>query len=934
MANPLPEEKELYERIGREGLAITEDIWDFVYRRVNDNTTAIILICQRWLDKKEAMPVQEAGRILVWTKDIKNTVSAITTPSKENRLFPQLQNASSLNPIIQELITHQFGNDIYAIEMMVQDAIDYINPTPVPVEVLQRIVVHALAIQGFLEKFRSTVQWKDSAEKYHDLYDSFHDGLVMTDMRGHILDANQSYATMLQCTKEEIITRTYQEFTPEKWHQSEKEFVKSLLTKKDNYIEYEKEYIKKDGTVFPVNLEVWLIKDKEGNPLGMWKIVRDITGRKKAQREFEEDVLATQTVIDNIAAGVSLSDTKGRFVIFNRRMQQITGYTMDEINKQDLGVLLYPDPEDRQEAIGRLSTITSGKGTYDVETTIKTKDDAERIVSVSTTLINYKGNEMFLSIWRDITEIRLLEKALKDSEVRFRRLFEAAQDGILLLNVDTGQITEVNPFLIHMLDYSRDEFLGKKLWEVGAFINTDKSKAAFCKLQTEGYVRYEDLPLRTKDGRLINVEFVSNVYNVDSTKVIQCNIRDITERKRLAAELFKVNNALLEANARLEQLALKDSHTGLYNHRYLKEAVEVSFSRAERLGTPLSVIMMDIDYFKSINDVYGHVFGDLVLKQFALQLVKAVRPYDVAIRYGGEEFIILSIDTDRAGAITLAKRILERVDLYSFGDKAHSVKLKVSLAVATYPEDSIKTSAELVDYADQFLNKAKENGGNRVYSSLDTETGTGAAEESSDIHSLKEKIGKLTVRANQSLIEETLAFAKTIELKDHYTGTHVEKTVRFAVKISQELHFPNDKIEQIKEAAMLHDLGKVGIPERILHKKSKLSSEEFEEIKKHPQIGVDIIRPIHSLHPIIPFLLYHHERWDGKGYPHGLVGERIPLGARIIAIADVYQALVSDRPYRKAYSKIKALRIIKEASGTQFDPTIVNALSAVLQDGD
>jgi HD-GYP domain-containing protein (c-di-GMP phosphodiesterase class II) len=177
-----------------------------------------------------------------------------------------------------------------------------------------------------------------------------------------------------------------------------------------------------------------------------------------------------------------------------------------------------------------------------------------------------------------------------------------------------------------------------------------------------------------------------------------------------------------------------------------------------------------------------------------------------------------------------------------------------------------------------------------------------------------------------------LAFAKALGLKDFYTGEHVEKTVHYAVRISQKLNFPKDKVELIRQAAMLHDLGKVGISDKILHKKSKLSKEEFEEIKRHPQIGVDIIRSIHSLRPVIPAVMHHHERWDGKGYPHGLKMLQIPLIARIISIADVYQALTSDRPYRKAYSKEKALGIIKKGSGTQFDPDIVNSFCEVLQE--
>ena len=925
MANPLPEERELYERMRSEGIAINKDVWDSMYHRVNDNITAIILICQRCIEVREDMKVQEAARILVWTKDIKNSTNSITASSRESLVFPQFQDKMPINSIVQELITHQFGNDLYAIELMLQDAIDPISSAPVPLEIVQKILVHAQAINMFLEKFRDTVQWKESEEKYHNLYELLQDGMVMTDMRGRILDANQAYLNTFDYTKEEIKGLTCQQLMPEKWKKPEEGFLNGLITKKSDSVEYEKEGIKKDGTVFPILLKVWLIKDKQGNPLGMWRVIRDITDRKNAQREFEEEIFASHTVIDNINIGLSLSDKRGRFVIFNHSLQEITGYTMEEINKQDLGVLLYPDLEDRRKAISRLSEIAAGKGTFDVETIIKAKDGLKKIILVSTSLINHKGSDMFLSIWRDITESRHLQDALQVSETRFRRLFETAQDGILILDADTGQIREVNPFLIDMLGYSHEDFLGKELWEMGAFIDTDKCKTAFKVLQIKKYVRYEDLPLRTKDGRLVNVEFVSNVYSVDHTKVIQCNIRDITERRHLEMEREG-------SNKKLEQLALRDSHTGLYNHRYLKDALEINFSRVERESGLLSVIMMDLDYFKSINDVYGHVFGDLVLKQFAELLTGTVRPYDVVIRYGGEEFLIISPEIGRGGAIILANRILGKVQLHNFGNKAHSIKLKLSLAAASYPEDNVRKGMELVDLADQILNKAKESGGNRVCSSLDIKKESGKTPESSNIHSLKDKISKLTIRANQSLIEETFAFAKTIELKDHYTGEHSERTVRYAVEISQKLNLPHETIGLIEQAAMLHDLGKVGISEQILHKKSKLSRVEFEEIKKHPQIGVDIIRPIHSLHPIIPALLYHHERWDGKGYPYGFKKERIPLMARIIAIADVYEALVSDRPYRKAYSKEKAIRIVKKASGTRFDPDIVNSFLKVLQD--
>ncbi|MCK9604472.1 MAG: PAS domain S-box protein [Candidatus Omnitrophica bacterium] len=922
MANHSSEKKELYARIRSEGITIDKNVWNFMYHRVNENITAIILICQRWLGNREAMPTQEAERILARIQDIKNAISALTVPLKESSAFPQFQDVIPINSVVKELITHQFGNDMHAIELILQDAVSLISPVPVPLGAVQKIIDHTQAIKGFLEKFSDVVQWEESEEKYRNLYYSFQDGLVMTDLKGHILEVNLAYSNMLNYTAEEIKKLTYQQLTPERWHKIEEVFVNDLIAKKVGSVEYEKECIKKDGTVFPIGIKVWLIQDKQGNPLGIWGIVRDITERKKAQREFEEEILASHAVIDNIGIGLSLSDKKGRFVIFNSGMQKITGYTMEEINKQGLDVVLYPDLKERQKAISRLSEITPEKGISNVETIIKVKDSSERTVSVSTSLIKYKGSEMFLSIWHDITEYKRLQEALQDSETRFRRLFEAAQDGILILKADTGEITEVNKFLVDLLGYSREEFLGRKLWEIGAFIDVDKSKVAFRELQTKGYVRYEDMPLQTKAGRLIDVEFVSNVYEVDHTRVIQCNIRNITEFK---AERERMNK-------KLEQLALKDSHTGLYNHRYLKEAIGVNFSQTERRSSLLSVIMMDLDYFKSINDVYGHVFGDLVLKQFAMLLTKTVRPYDVVIRYGGEEFIIISPDTDRAGALILANRILENIQLHNFGNKKHSIRLKLSLAVATYPEDDVHKGMELVDLADQILNKVKESGGNRVFSSTDIKITSKSSSQSPDIHLLKEKISRLTKRADQSLIEETLAFAKALELKDHYTGEHVERTVHYAIKLSQELKFSSERSELIRQAATLHDVGKVGISEKILQKNSRLSKKEFEEVKKHPQIGVDIIRPIHSLHPVIPALLYHHERWDGKGYPYGLSRQQIPLMARIVSVAAVYQALVSDRPYRNAYPKEEAIEIIQKSSGTQFDPDIVNSFLKVLQE--
>jgi diguanylate cyclase (GGDEF)-like protein/PAS domain S-box-containing protein len=504
-----------------------------------------------------------------------------------------------------------------------------------------------------------------------------------------------------------------------------------------------------------------------------------------------------------------------------------------------------------------------------------------------------------------------------------------------MLTCPDGIIAYLSPACQAVLGYSPEELVGKQPWIVYPE-DLRKVKNAHYQALKGGNGINLDYRIITKSGR---IKWIAHswapILKDNKLQMVVSVIRDITERKEAREKLEKLNKEILLSNKRLKQLSLRDSHTGLYNHRYLEEIIEVEFDKAKRYGSPLSIIMLDIDYFKSINDAYGHQFGDLVLSQLAGQLKRKLRRYDIVIRYGGEEFIILSPITDRPTAMVLAQRLLDSLHLYNFGNRKQKVRLKLSFAVAAYPESRVAKGMDLIEEADKILNYAKESGGNRVYSSLDMKKERVAhlaknGREPVGVKYLREKIDKLNRRANQSLIEAIFAFAKTIELKDKYTGRHVELTVKYATDMAKKLRLSSKEIDDIRQASILHDLGKIGISEKILLKRAKLTKEEFEEIKRHPQIGVDIIRPLHFLHDIIPLILYHHERWDGNGYPHGLKGEDIPIGARIIAVADAYQALTSHRPYRKAYAKRRALQIIREDTGTHFDPNVVKVFLEIL----
>ncbi len=321
------------------------------------------------------------------------------------------------------------------------------------------------------------------------------------------------------------------------------------------------------------------------------------------------------------------------------------------------------------------------------------------------------------------------ESRVAASELRYRRLFETAQDGILILDFDTGFIQDANPFIINLLGYTRDELVNKELWEIGAIIDKTLALKAFTTIQEEGYLRYENLPLRHKNGDIREVEFISNAYHVGGNKVIQCNIRDITERKKLEEENLKFQ---------------------------------------------------------------------------------------------------------------------------------HSISV-----------------------------------------------------------SLHEMI-------------ETLA--NVIVARDSYTAGHQKRVANLASAIAAKLNLPLHTIEGIHLSALIHDIGKIAIPAEILTKPTGLSSFELAMLRNHVQTGYDILKNIHFPWNIAQIVLEHHERLDGSGYPNGLKGDSICEEARIIAVADVVEAISSDRPYRKSRGIDAALEEITDNSGKLYDSRAVNACLQVFQE--
>jgi len=656
---------------------------------------------------------------------------------------------------------------------------------------------------------------------------------------------------------------------------------------------------------------------------------------KRLETSLNDSQQQYRTTVDSLADALHVVDEGLRIVLMNKVFKQW--------NKR-LGLITEVEGRSIFEVFPFLSEVVrkeyeevfaTGKTLITEE---KTQIEGKDIVTETRKIPVFKGGKVVqvITVIRDITESRKLQDALRENERFLNSVFMSIQDGVSVLDNEMN-IIRVNAAMEKWYSHAMP-LVGKKCYQ--AYHDLDKP-CAVCPtaltLKTK-QAAYEVVPKRGPQGEIVGWLDLYSFPLFDSLTgkmqgVIEY-VRDISSRVEAEKKYQKANTARNRVRKKLKELSLYDSDTGLFNHRYLEKAIEIEFHRAQRYCHPFSVIILDIDYFKSINDVFGHKFGDKVLLRFARQLKMMLRRCDILVRLGGEEFLILLTNLDRAAALNLAQRLLNAINLYNFGDKRHTVKLKVSLGVASYPEDKVIRAMDLVNLAEDFMDKAKEKGGNQICSCLDF-PGDGLKRkkiilETKNIAFLQDKLAKLTKKTNQNLIEAIFALSRTIELKDRYTGEHVERTVSYAIEIARKLGLSREEQEAVRQAAMLHDLGKIGIPEKILLKKGRLTPKEFELIKRHPEIGADILRPIQLLHNIIPYIYYHHERWDGKGYLQGLKGEDIPLGARIIAIADVFQALTSDRPYRKAHPFKKAIQIIESGAGTQFDPHIVKIFLSIV----
>ena len=410
------------------------------------------------------------------------------------------------------------------------------------------------------------------------------------------------------------------------------------------------------------------------------------------------------------------------------------------------------------------------------------------------------------------------------------------------------------------------------------------------------------------------------------------NHNDLRVRLKAGRRIVELNEELLYVRDNLEKQATHDKLTGLYNRHFMVEILEKEFSRALRHQSDLSCLLLDLDNFKDVNDTFGHTFGDLVLREFSAGLDQNIRKSDISIRYGGEEFMVLLPNTGIAGAQNIAEKIRATCEKKRYDDGHNSTTVTVSIGIASIKQHQLIDDKEIVACADKALYRSKAEGRNRITVYMKKPSwisNNNEISEDNNLGHLKENIAVVLEKTKKSSIESLELLTRDLSSDEHKQHNHDIK--RYITLIGEKLALPPAIIETFKRAANFHDYFKILLRKTFKTKHIVLNKEERTEIEDHPYMLSELIDSFDFFANEKSILQYHHENFDGTGYPDGLEGNEIPLGARIFAMVDAITAMLSGRLHRVKLSPEEMIIELADKAGTQFDPMLVSLFLDIIE---
>ncbi len=765
---------------------------------------------------------------------------------------------------------------------------------------------------------------REREARFRGVFEGSPDGIFIVDERGVIVDCNEQAAVMNGYSKDELLGQPIAvvnaseetvdiSYDPQGKSFPPREYFEYL--RREGKLQFRSIHRRKDGTQFPVEVSATLV-NLNGQEYSVG-FDRDISDRDVLMAQLRENEQKLQLMARNLKDVIFELDSDGRYTYVSPAHEAVLGRGEEVIGTYHTDSLAY---EDKHHALAALRRAAVDKREVRVEYRyINPERGLIWLESVASSYVNRDGEVAVVVTARDISQRKRAEEALYQQAQRQELAAKLASE---FLNESLNQVDErISESLEHI-----GKTLGGDRCHISQLANGGRTVTT-----THEWLNIEvDYPFaRTSDLDLYDLPWLYGQIIARSVVALS-SLDDLppdawAERRRLKERGVKslicvpmmtggevtgllsvyflqnprfatdddvhmlqiaagvMASALERAKAerQLTHLTFHDQVTGLYNRTFLEEEIR-------RLDTerqlPLSMIMIDVNGLKMVNDALGHQEGDRLLRRVAQLLRQSCRQEDIVARWGGDEFVVLLPSTDSVDAGHVCQRIRAACDAAD----ERPVRPSVALGYST------KTSAE-----QEFTQVLKE------------------AEDGMYTNKMS------AAQSSRSTIIASLQ--RTLEEKSHETREHAQKLRDLSIRLGERVGISGTHLEELALFAVLHDLGKVAIPETVLDKRGSLTEDEWEVMRKHPEIGYRIAATSPELASVAEYILSHHEHWDGSGYPRGLKGEEIPLLARIVAVVDAYDAMTSDRPYRKGTSHGQALEEIRSCAGEQFDPRVVDA---------